>query len=303
MIRATKVSTAGHWPERETRDRIVLDYDDRFRRRKRFVAEGGLEFLLDLGEAVPLRDGDGLALEGGGFVRVVAAEEKLIEVKAADAGALARLAWHLGNRHLPVAIQHERLLIRDDHVIVDMLKGLGAQIRAVSEPFDPEGGAYGQHNHDHRHPHGGVHDHAQHHDDHAHDHAHDHHHHVSNHDAPARSAATGARGWRRFFRLDAGLGLLTAAGVAPCAGAVIMVLIASVFGVLWAGLLGVLAIAVGMAGTLAAVGIASMLAHRMLIGDRASETIGRLTTIGAALIVVGTGGFLLLGAVYRLLSV
>jgi len=181
MIRATSIVGAGTWLEREARDRIVLDYDDRFRRRKRFVAEGGLEFLLDLAEAVPLRDGDGLALEGGGFVRVVAARENLIEVRGGDAGALARLAWHLGNRHLPVAIQKERLLIRDDHVIVDMLKGLGAQVRAVSEPFDPEGGAYGQHNHDHRHPHGGVHGHSH---DHGHEHDHDQdhgHHHPHGH--------------------------------------------------------------------------------------------------------------------------
>jgi urease accessory protein len=153
MIRATGIAAAGTWPAREARDRVVLDFDDRFRRRKVFLAEGGLQFLLDLAEAVPLRDGDGLALEGGGYVRVVAAPENLIEVRGRDAGSLARLAWHLGNRHLPVAIKGDRLLIRDDHVIVDMLKGLGAEVRAVKEPFDPEGGAYGQHNFDHRHPH------------------------------------------------------------------------------------------------------------------------------------------------------
>ncbi|HEX2892099.1 MAG TPA: hypothetical protein VHP59_37000, partial [Vineibacter terrae] len=130
---------------------------------------------------------------------------------------------------------------------------------------------------------------------------HGHHHHPDGH-AHAHNAAP-ASSWRRFFRLDAGLGLLTAAGVAPCAGAVVMVLIASIFGVLWAGLLGVLAIAVGMAGTLAVVGLASMAAHRLLIGDRASDTIGRLTTIAAALIVVATAGFLLLGAIYRMVAV
>ena len=167
MIRASSIAAAGTWPEKDARDRITLDYDDRFRRRKRFTAEGGLEFLLDLAEAVPLRDGDGLALEGGGYVRVVAAAESLVEVRGRDAEALARLAWHLGNRHLPVAVRGDRLLIRDDHVIVDMLKGLGAQTRAVREPFDPEGGAYGQHNFDYRHPH--AHGHSQ-----DHDHGHDH---------------------------------------------------------------------------------------------------------------------------------
>ncbi len=140
----------------------------------------------------------------------------------------------------------------------------------------------------HNHDHGG--------DGHDHCHGHDHHHvHHKDH-APATGSA-----WRRFFRPDAGLGLLTAAGVAPCAGAVVMVLFASVFGVLWAGLLGVLAIAAGMAGTLAAVGIASMTAQRLLIGDRTSDAIGRVTTIAAALLVIATGGFLLLGAVWRML--
>jgi ABC-type nickel/cobalt efflux system permease component RcnA len=150
---------------------------------------------------------------------------------------------------------------------------------------------------------GRLHDHDDghgHHHDHGHDHDHGHHHHHGHdHDrAPPRGS-----GWRRFFRLDAGLGLLTAAGVAPCAGAVVMVLFSAVFGVVWAGLLGVLAIAVGMAGTLAAVGMASMAAHRMLVGDRASDRIGRLTTIGAALIVIATAGFLLFGAIYRMIVV
>jgi len=156
------------------------------------------------------------------------------------------------------------------------------------------------HNHDHDHDHDHDHGHAGHghHDHHHHQHDHgvcDHHHH-------AGEAAAPKSRWRQFLRLDTGLGLLTAAGVAPCAGAVVMVLIASVFGVLWAGLLGVVAIAVGMAGTLAVVGIASMAAHRLLIGDRASDTIGRLTTIAAALIVIATAGFLLLGAVYRMVA-
>jgi urease accessory protein len=92
MIRTVSIAAAGTWPEREARDRITLDYDERFRRRKRFTADGGLEFLLDLAEAVPLRDGDGLALEGGGYVRVAAAAENLVEVKGRDAEALARLA-------------------------------------------------------------------------------------------------------------------------------------------------------------------------------------------------------------------
>jgi urease accessory protein len=88
---------------------------------------------------------------------VKAAEEDLVEVRGRDAAAFARLAWHLGNRHLPAQIEGERILIRDDHVIIDMLKGLGAEVRKVRAPFDPEGGAYGQHNHDPGHHHGALH--------------------------------------------------------------------------------------------------------------------------------------------------
>ena len=95
---------------------------------------------------------------------------------------------------------------------------------------------------------------------------------------------------------------MTAAGVAPCAGAVVMVLISAALGVLWAGLLGVVAIALGMAITLAVIGIGSMLAHRLLVGDRASNVVGRITTLLAALLVVGTSGFLLFGAVARLMG-
>jgi len=107
---------------------------------------------------VVLHHGDGLKLEDGGIVEVRAAAEALVEITAADAGALARLAWHLGNRHLPAEIGGGRILIRDDHVIVDMLKGLGAEVRKVKAPFDPEGGAYGQHNHDLGHRPGPLHE-------------------------------------------------------------------------------------------------------------------------------------------------
>jgi len=141
------------------------------------------------------------------------------------------------------------------------------------------------HDHDHGDGHG--------HDHHGHGHHHHHHHH-HHHEAVPR--------WRRFLRLDSGLGLLTAAGVAPCAGAVVMVLISAALGVLWAGLLGVVAIALGMALTLAVIGIGSMLAHRLLVGDRTSNAVGRITTVLAALLVVGTSGFLLFGAVARLMG-
>lgn len=177
MLRAIGVMPAGHWQASARRDVVTLAFDDRFRRRIRLTGDNGLVFLLDLPEAVVLHHGDGLKLEDGGVVEVRAAEESLVEISAADAGALARLAWHLGNRHLPSEIGADRILIRDDHVIVDMLKGLGATVRHVSAPFNPEGGAYGQHNHDTGHPHAHGHDHGHghhhhHHGDHDHDHQH-----------------------------------------------------------------------------------------------------------------------------------
>lgn len=152
------------------------------------------------------------------------------------------------------------------------------------------------HEHDHGDDHGHGHDHHGHSHDHGHHH-HDHHHHHHSHHHHNEVPR-----WRRFLRLDSGLGLLTAAGVAPCAGAVVMVLISAALGVLWAGLLGVVAIALGMALTLAVIGIGSMLAHRLLVGDRASNAVGRITTVLAALLVIGTSGFLLFGAVARLMG-
>jgi urease accessory protein len=171
LPRAIQVLPAGGWVERTARHRVTLDFDDRFRRRKRYVAEDGFAFLLDLEEATVLRQGDGLLLEGGGVILVQAAPEPLIEITAETPERLARLAWHLGNRHLPTQIDGSRILIRKDHVIEAMLKGLGAQLQHVEVAFDPEGGAYGEHN---RHP-GHHHHHGD--GDHDHDHGDGHHHH------------------------------------------------------------------------------------------------------------------------------
>lgn len=154
MLKATQVVVAGRWPAAERKAVVTLAQHDRHRRRIRLTADDGTSFLLDLAEATLLRHGDGLKLESGGYIEVQAAIEPLVEVRAASPQLLARLAWHLGNRHLPAAIHADRILIRDDHVIVDMLKGLGAEVTAVEAPFDPEGGAYGQHNHDPSHPYG-----------------------------------------------------------------------------------------------------------------------------------------------------
>jgi urease accessory protein len=167
MLRATEVKRAGTWAT-PAADFVVLDCEARRRRRHAFVAKGGLAFLLDLPAAVYLRDGDGLALEDGRIVAVKAATEPLLEIRCADATELSRVAWHLGNRHLPTEIRRDRLRIRPDHVIADMARGLGASVVAVEAPFDPEGGAY-DHGRapDHRHRLG-----HDHHADHDRDHSH-----------------------------------------------------------------------------------------------------------------------------------
>lgn len=123
-------------------DHIELAYAERYRRRMRFVTAGGLDFLLDLPRATLLRAGDALRLDDGRLIRVDAADESLVEVTATDANALARLAWHIGNRHVPAQIESQRILIRDDPVIVEMLHGLGASTRPVRTSFSPQAGAY-----------------------------------------------------------------------------------------------------------------------------------------------------------------
>ena len=153
MLRATAVKEAGDWPTSAACDSVVLDFDARHRRRIVMQGEGGMEFLLDLPEAVALSEGDGLVLEEGGIVAVTAASERLIEVRAGPGIELLRIAWHLGNRHLPTQILGDCLRIREDHVILDMLVKMGATTALIEAPFHPEGGAYGQgrtHGHDHR---------------------------------------------------------------------------------------------------------------------------------------------------------
>jgi len=141
MIRATSVIRAGRWGGAAS-DHVVLGYDDRHRRRLAMQGERGLTFLLDLAEATVLHQGDGLVLNDGRMIEVRAKPEPLLVVRASDPHRLARLAWHLGNRHVPAAIEPDRILIRPDHVIAEMLAGLGAEITAEEAPFDPEPGAY-----------------------------------------------------------------------------------------------------------------------------------------------------------------
>jgi urease accessory protein len=178
MKRAHHHHRAGTWPETESTDRLVLAFDERHRRRIVLVLASGAELLLDLPRAVAMADGDGLLCDDDSWVRVEAAPEPLYAVSAADAHLLLRLAWHLGNRHTPAEVQPGRLLIRPDPVLADMLRGLGGTVEDVTEPFQPEGGAYGEGGHGHVHDHDHEHDHA---DGHGHHHSHGHHH-VHHHD-------------------------------------------------------------------------------------------------------------------------
>src|SRR5579859_3902666 len=116
MQRALRAERAGRWPAERTAGTVTLTFDDRHRRRLRLASDAGEEFLLDLPKALALDDSDGLLLDDGRWIAVRAAPEALIEVTA-EPTLLARLAWHLGNRHLPTRIEAHRILIRRDHVI------------------------------------------------------------------------------------------------------------------------------------------------------------------------------------------
>lgn len=164
MIRATAHVPAARFTG-PVAGRITLNKDQRHRRRIALTTDEGLAFLLDLPKAVQLAHGDGLQLEDGQIILVEAEAEPLMAVRARDLHHLLVLAWHLGNRHLEAQIEPDRILVRRDHVIEEMLKGLGAEVELVVEPFSPQGGAYGD-----------AHSNHHHHGDHHHDHGHEHHH-------------------------------------------------------------------------------------------------------------------------------
>ncbi|MGF1552231.1 MAG: urease accessory protein UreE [Paracoccaceae bacterium] len=144
-------------------DGVTLPRAERYRRRGRLTTDAGEDVLLDLPEATEMNDGDALVLDDGRRLAVRAAAEPLYRVTAGSARALARLAWHVGNRHLPAEIGEDALVIERDHVVADMIRRLGGTVEAIEAPFSPEGGAYG---------HGRTHAHAHHHDPHADPNAH-----------------------------------------------------------------------------------------------------------------------------------
>jgi urease accessory protein len=171
MPRVTSVLAAGHRHDRPVVDTVILDYSQRNAQKITVASVKGGTIDIDRHEPRRLRTDDLLVLEDGGLVEVVAAPEPLIEARMADVAVLARLAWHLGDRHVPVQVLPNRIRARREAGVEALLAALGAKIIVIEAPFEPEGGAYasshGHVNHDHKH-----HDHD--HDHHAHGHDHDH---------------------------------------------------------------------------------------------------------------------------------
>lgn len=173
MIRATAIVRRPAVKAERVVDIVVLDHQARHRRRIVMTGDKGTQFLLDLDKASVLDHGDALKLEDGRLVQVEAAPEKLIEVRTSSPLRLLKAAWHLGNRHVPAEITEDAIYFAEDHVLLEMVRGLGAIATPMVRPFRPEKGAYeAAEAHGH-----GAHDHDHHGHDH-HDHAHHDHGHV-----------------------------------------------------------------------------------------------------------------------------
>jgi urease accessory protein len=172
MRRVSTISPASTFDAATVIDRVTLDADDRQRRRIVLTGELGTRLLLDFDRPVTLHDGDGLVLDDGTIVLVSGMPEPLAEIVTSSPRDFVRIAWHLGNRHTDVQIAGHRIRIRRDHVLEEMLRGLGATVTAVEAPFDPQGTVP----HSHGHMHGHAHDH------HHHAGGHHHHHHGRDHE-------------------------------------------------------------------------------------------------------------------------
>lgn len=176
MPRATSVIAAGHRQDRindrPVIDTVILDYAQRNAQKLTVTGIKGVVVEIDLHQLVRLRTDDLLVLDDGSLVEVVAAPEPLIEARLADVAGLARLAWHLGDRHVPVQVLPNRIRTQRDSATEGLLASLGAKLTMIEAPFEPEGGAYAQqadagcdhhdhghsYNHDHRHEHRHKHD-------------------------------------------------------------------------------------------------------------------------------------------------
>jgi urease accessory protein len=151
MQRATTIVRKAAVRAAQVADRVTLDHERRHCRRVVLTSDAGMRFLLDLDKASVLDEGDALKLEDGDLVQVVAAPQKLLEIRAESPLRLLRVAWHIGNRHTPAEITAEAIYIEDDHVLADMVRGQGCRVETVTRPFRPERGAYhgGGHGHSH----------------------------------------------------------------------------------------------------------------------------------------------------------
>lgn len=177
-MRATHVIPAGQPRSGDVVDTLLLDFERRKALQGSAIGLKGTRVAFDL-PAVRLRTDDCLVLENGTLVEIVAEPERLLEIRAEHVAALARIAFHLGDRHIPTEISARRLRVRDEPAVESLLNGLGATMARIEAPFEPEGGAYA---HDAAHGAGAGHDHA--HDHHGHDHHHDHHDHGHGHRRP-----------------------------------------------------------------------------------------------------------------------
>lgn len=167
MPRATSVLAAADRHGRAVVDTVILGYAQRSAQKIAVTGVKGGAFEIDLHEPRRLRTDDLLLLDDGTLIEVLAAPEPLIEARATDVAALARLAWHLGDRHVPVQVLPNRVRALRDGTIEALLKSLGAKVTLIDAPFEPEGGAYASaHGHDHAHDHHGH--------DHGHGHRHQH---------------------------------------------------------------------------------------------------------------------------------
>ena len=178
MPLATKILRAGEARPTPVSDTLILNFEQRSSKQG-FVFTGKgtcIEFAFD--EPPALATDDALVLDDGRIVEIVADAEPVIEARPADPAALARLAWLLGNRHVPIQVFANRLRVQRNPVIEALLKEGGAKLAELSAPFEPDGAMMAGHDHGHHHGH----DHDHHHD-HDHDH-HGHHHHGHDHHEP-----------------------------------------------------------------------------------------------------------------------
>jgi urease accessory protein len=128
-----------------TTDTAHLSFEERSKSRLLLRLDSGAQAALVVERGRLLRGGDRVRTLDGREVVIIAAEESLLEVSSDDATAIARAAFHLGNRHVAVQVMANRLRFLNDRILEDMVKGLGLEVRAVRAPFEPEGGAYGHH--------------------------------------------------------------------------------------------------------------------------------------------------------------